>query len=302
MRKNIDLKTLFSPLDKQAFIDEYLDKKPLIINKHETACGQLFEAVDIDRMMNDALLGGSLFMAPAGGEEPVPDARYASGKSTGNVSVRTGLNRQKVLQGYYQDKNTLVIPDVSSCCSEFYKALEDDLCCTINASMSFTPPEASFVPVSSKANRIIVVLSGNCLADVCEDKAGHENAGEGILRGNALGQGDVIYLPASHSCVITSTAASCVLLCFSLAGISWKDLIIRYIIRSAHTETTLRKGFVDRGKNAVQDNVTRLEYLRHLLLDQMTFTRLNDIMSENIKFGNDKNPIQPIVAADLLTK
>lgn len=276
-----DLSWLLHPFDRRAFLNEYLEKNPLVVHRDmPTYYEDLFRWNDAELLLADGppWLQVSAWLA----DEELPAWRYSRRQSLDHVDVRTGLDHVAIRRLLYEEGATLRVRNIQELrqpVRSLLCALEGDLGCATDADLLLAASGAKAKsPAYATHDVWLLQVSGMQLVRVyapvvklplgTQGRVTWDCGSQHILFERSLNPGDLVYVPRGFPWTTLESSGSQAVLSLSLYHPTWTRFIMDALYTQAKREPAWRDGYFtsDMAGASVEDKQSQLYQIRQQLL------------------------------------
>ncbi|MBW8685991.1 JmjC domain-containing protein [Chitinophaga rhizophila] len=270
-----DFQQLIAPFDKQEFISNYYEKKPLVIRRGDPQYYErLLSVKDIDTIIKTGIEQGNLQLTMSHAAKKILPADYMSGWSNDRVIVQTGINQNKVFERFVQDKATMIIHNTlryNAALQDLVSSVDASFGCNSGVNVFITPSNAQCFQVHYDEHDLFIIqISGSKRWKLFEsavylplepqNKRAVDFSGLALLEDICLEQGDLLYLPRGFVHEVTTTDQLSCHITLGLMNMSWIKRFADHLTQVAlEDEPIFRKAYLGSANRSVEE-------LQHIVL------------------------------------
>lgn len=165
-KRKKDLQWLLGDFDKEVFLCDCLEKKPLLLKRGVMEYYRnILTLGDIEKILyrEQGISKSTIRLISASGS--IPAYHYQKNERVANVTVTTGVDLDRILHFYKDEKATIVIENIVDSWDpllDHCTLLDQDLLCPVGANVYVTPPYAQgFAPHYDTHDVFILQIHGS---------------------------------------------------------------------------------------------------------------------------------------------
>lgn len=290
------LKWLINPVSEQEFCDQYLEKKPLLIQREQH--NYYNELISLDGIESIIRLGQNLSnydIQMINANRKIHYNEYCSVFKKDQIEVKTGIDLNRAQQIFRKEKSSLIINNVSNSWPEiddFIFKLSKELDGTCDANIFITPPGVSTaLGVHFDLNDIYVLqLYGSKRWEVYDSPIYLPNNPFFYQRfdntsplGNKLfdielNAGSLLYLPKGFVHNVSTKNSMSVHLGIACSNRIWADAFTDSIIDIALKHEVIRKSIVKTFSESDNDD---LSAIKNVIEKHLTMELIDNVISRS---------------------
>lgn len=291
-----NLNWLINPVSAQEFCDQYLEKKPLLIQREQQHYYN--ELINLEGIESIVRLGQNLSnydIQMINANRKIHNNEYCSVFKKDQIEVKTGIDLSRTQQIFRKEKSSLIINNVSNSSPEiddFIFRLSKDLDGTCDANIFITPPGVSTsLGVHFDLNDIYVLqLYGSKRWEVYDSPIYlphkpffYQRFDNTSPMGNKLfdielNAGSLLYLPKGFVHNVSTTKNMSVHIGIACSNRIWADALTDSMIDIAFNHEVIRKSII---KSFSGSNIDDLSAIKNVIEKHLTMELIDNVISRS---------------------
>lgn len=310
----ISFSELISPLTEKEFFFEYLNQKPLVIHRSDSAYySEVLNLDMVDHVLTNHSELGSYDMKIALAKTLIFDEHYANTSSFENIKIKTSIAPKKVKRLMEEKRASLVIDKIQNIWPSVRRLaamMEQAFSSPAGTNLYITPKAAQgFDPHFDAHDVFVVQVYGRKLwkiynqaekfpqpknSNVTFDTDGVTPEYEVMLE-----QGDLIYIPAGfvHE-ALTADDVGSMHIALGISHVTWENMLQKFVRFLAKDSELLRAGFFTQQLSGRENMEDTLQQLMTLICGKLTEENMQKLGDRSRLGPQDVVPLQEILEAN----
>ncbi|SKC83351.1 JmjC domain-containing protein [Ohtaekwangia koreensis] len=255
----MNLEWLIHPVSKETFVEEYLEKKPLVVKRNDPHYfNRLMSLEDIDVVLERGSISGRVEITMPNAQKKIPAAEYLNSQHSKNVVIRKGFNVSKMEQLYMQEKATILINASQyewPALERLLETINNDLKTTSGANIFITPAQAQCFPAHFDEHDLFIIqIAGKKRWRIYESALYLPTQPQGgrvfdfsklnLLYDLDIEAGDIVYFPRGFVHEVITTDSMSAHITLGCMHTTWLSVVAAYIRQLAEEEPLLRGAYM----------------------------------------------------------
>ncbi|WP_442591402.1 hypothetical protein ACSBL2_09250 [Pedobacter sp. AW31-3R] len=266
------LQHCISPYNFKVFVNEFLEKKPFVINRNQkNYFGPIVRLEDIEDILNSPHLLNTLNISIINAAGEIPDNVYMSFSSIYNLDIKTAVHAATMLEFFHHGKSIVrfngYLPD-SVEAKALQNSVKSELCCNIGLATTVFPYGSKYEKTCVETEDLLLLaFYGNCKIKIWRN----DELDCSVPLEFTLNDGDTAFVPKGFTYELFMHDSIFASIHITLMMTTWLKVLTDLIIKLANDDVAFRKAFypLDR-KYSIEEKAEELAMLKDKIISKLS--------------------------------
>lgn len=284
MSSTFDFERLIYPFTKEQFVEEYLEKKPMVVKRNQPDYyHDLLTIEEVDDIIQSGLKHGNLDCTLSHAEKRIEPEDYKIIRRADKTDIYAGVDPVKLFNLFEQQKASIIIHNsaaYNATLADTVAEVERDLECHSGVNLFVTPSNAQcFQAHYDEHDLFIIQIAGVKHWKVFENavylpfepqnKKHVDFSGLSLLHDVYLEAGDILYVPRGFVHEVTTTDTISFHITLGAVSDPWIKHFANYITALAYEDEAFRRAYVSEKNRTLKETEAIISLLKQKLMDKL---------------------------------